>query len=137
MPHEIENQRFELQRRIEANKLVGEWCKWLVTIETAAIAAIAAFSKVDDGRSLGASFKVPSALATLCFVASIAITSLIMISLPTNVQDITPDDSLWDRPVFGPRSFEKPLWWVTYVQMGLFVAGVAAFCVGAIMRLWT
>lgn len=121
--------------QIDALKLMGEWCKWLVTIETAAIAGIGAFLKLDAGQVLTNGFRYSCATAVISFVVSIVLSAWLMVCLPTSIQDIQPGEKIWDRPAIV-LWLHVPFWVVAYVQFGAFIVGIVAFAVGAAGRLW-
>jgi len=117
----------------EAIKLLGDWCKWLVTIETAAIAAIVAMFK--DGGAIPIVFQVACSFAVPLFLASIVVTGWTMLSLPTTLQNIPNHTSIWDFPAYL-MTFKPPIWKLVAWQCSFFLLGLAAFAVGAIGRIW-
>ena len=80
---------------IEAVKLLADWAKWLITIETTAIAAVALVSTVHDPYTRGV-VSVLASGAVLCFVLSIISATLLLRSLPGIMQTIEPSQSIWE-----------------------------------------
>jgi hypothetical protein len=68
-------------RLLESLKLIKEWGTWLVTIQTAAIAAVGALI-ADPKRSLTSSEILFGCLAVALFTASIVCASFLLVSLP-------------------------------------------------------
>jgi hypothetical protein len=79
---------------LEAIKLISDWGKWLVTVETAAIAVIGGFF-ADDRRSLPGSAKVFGTLAVGSFLASVAGAAVLLLTLPEITQNLRPDLNIW------------------------------------------
>ena len=90
---EIDN-RGQATQTIEAVKLLADWAKWLITIETTAIAAVALVSTVHDPYTRGA-VSVLACGAVVCFVVSIISATLLLRSLPGIMQTIEPSQSIW------------------------------------------
>jgi hypothetical protein len=109
-----------------AISMIADWSKWIVAVETAAIAAIAAFVKpLSIGARLNfARYAVAAAL--VCFVISIILASIVLLSLPAAFQDIEATEKVWDRvAAIGP--FTPPLIKVVGGQLILFGFGICAF----------
>ena len=79
---------------LEAIKLVSDWGKWLVTIETAAIAIIGAFFTAGP-PSLPALAKVFGTLAISSFLVSIAAAAMMLLTLPEIAQNLRAYDNVW------------------------------------------
>ncbi len=80
---------------IEAVKLLADWAKWLITIETTAIAAVALVTTVRDPYTRGA-VSVLASGAVFFFVLSIISATLLLRSLPGIMQTIEPSQSIWE-----------------------------------------
>ncbi len=120
-------------QQADAIKLIGEWSKWMVAVETGAIAVIISLAKGEHMTSHLMIIPLSYSVAILCFMFSAIIAAMVLVSLPAAVQDIRDNDSVWDRPctVFG--YFGKlPFWMAAKVQFLSFVVGVLAFGFGAI-----
>ena len=111
----------------EAIKLIGDWAKWIVAVETGAIAAIGIFGKGAQNRVSHVAYVG----SVGCFALSIMLASMVLLSLPAAVQDIDPHEKVWDRVcAIGP--FQPSLRIVVGGQFLLFVVGIGAFAVGVI-----
>jgi hypothetical protein len=121
------------EQQTDAIKLIGDWCKWFVAVETFSIAAIGAAFKSDSGWTLTFPVAALCIITVVTFFLSIILAAMALSCLPEAVQDISPDQSVWDRKanIFG---FERPLWQVIHWQTVLFILGLGAFVVAVI---WT
>ena len=79
---------------LEAIKLISDWGKWLVTIETAAIAIIGAFFTADR-PSLPGLAKVFGTLAISSFLVSITAAAILLLTLPEIAQNLRADRNIW------------------------------------------
>ena len=79
---------------LEATKLISDWGKWLVTIETAAIALIGAFF-TGDVASIHELAKVFGTLAISSFLVSIAAAAILLLTLPEIAQNLRADQNIW------------------------------------------
>ena len=79
---------------LEATKLISDWGKWLVTIETAAIALIGAFF-TGDVASIHESAKVFGTLAISSFLVSIAAAAILLLTLPEIAQNLRAGQNIW------------------------------------------
>jgi len=78
---------------LEAIKLINDWGKWLVAIETAAITVIGALFTTD--RSAPGLAKVFGTLAIGSFLVSIAAAALLLLTLPEIAQNLRADRNIW------------------------------------------
>ena len=81
-------------RSLEALKLISDWSKWLVTIETGAIAVVGAVIKLGTS-TMPVLAKICATAALGSFVASIAAAALLLLSLPEIAQRVTDGESVW------------------------------------------
>lgn len=126
-------------RTIETAKLLMDWSKWLVTVQTAAITALGFLLKMSDPTKLpGASEKIPMLLAlgaVLCFVVSILHATYLMLFLPAIVERI-PESIPENTP---QNNVSRTLWHVAVPfwpgwQVGTFTVWQSRlFCVGIVM----
>jgi hypothetical protein len=79
---------------LEGLKLISDWAKWLITIETGAIAIIGAVIRPDKG-SLSLPTKILATAAIICFLVSIAAAALLLLSLPEIAQNLRPEINIW------------------------------------------
>ena len=80
---------------LEALKLISDWGKWLVTIETAAIAIIGTALISKDRPEVPASAKVLATLAVSSFLISIAAAAMLLLTLPEIAQNVRADQNIW------------------------------------------
>jgi len=78
---------------LEAMKLISDWGKWLVTIETAAITIIGALFVAT--RSVHVLAKVFGTLAIGSFLISIAAAAILLLTLPEIAQNLRKDQNIW------------------------------------------
>ena len=79
---------------LEAIKLISDWGKWLVTIETAAIAVIGAFF-ADNQTVVPELAKVLGTLAIGSFLISIAGAAILLLTLPEIAQNLRAGGNVW------------------------------------------
>ena len=80
-------------KSLEAIKLVSDWAKWLVTIETAIITVIGAFFATDQLVQIAA--KVLGTLAIGSFTTSIIAAAILLMTLPEIAQNLRADQNIW------------------------------------------
>ena len=78
---------------LEALKLISDWAKWLITIETGAIAVIGVVIKTDAAMSIHV--KRFATLAVGSFVLSIAAAAALLLTLPDIAQNLQPQVNVW------------------------------------------
>jgi ABC-type multidrug transport system fused ATPase/permease subunit len=79
---------------LEAAKLVNDWAKWLVTIETAAIALLGVFF-TGGGQPAPDLAKVLGTLSIGTFLVSIAAAAMLLLTLPEITQNLRHDQNIW------------------------------------------
>jgi hypothetical protein len=123
-------------QQADAIKLIGEWCKWFSTLETAAIAGIAAFLKVNTGQTVPIVVVVFCTIAVMFFLISIFYAAIALVSLPEAITDINEDEPIWGRPA-TLLGYKRKMYVVVYWQLFSFFGGVAAFVAAVISFAWT
>lgn len=78
---------------IEALKMVSDWAKWLVTIETFAIAILGTLFTTDK-ISVNRRARLFGTTAIVCFVASICFAAMLLLTLPGIAQTLGPGN-IW------------------------------------------
>lgn len=127
-----------LPNDLEALKLLADWSKWCAVIETAAIAAIAAFFKKDLLDLLGCWPRALTTSALVLFALSIAFAAFLLLSLPATVQRLPPP---YPQDVFlmgtweGTKRFRLSLF--VQVQTWTFILGLFCFVAGIITACWS
>jgi hypothetical protein len=79
---------------MEGLKLISDWAKWLITVETAAIGIIGAYLK-GNTAVLPRFVKVASSVAIGSFVISIATAALLLLSLPEIAPGLNGEVNIW------------------------------------------
>ena len=80
-------------RSFEAIKLVSDWAKWLVTIETAIITIIGAFFATDQPVPVSAMLIGTFAIGS--FTVSIIAAAILLLTLPEIAQNLRSDQNIW------------------------------------------
>jgi hypothetical protein len=84
----------ENSNSLEAIKLISDWAKWLITIETASSAIIGAyFAKGHAPKNY--STEMFATLAIGSFLVSIAAAAILLLTLPEITQDLQPNQNIW------------------------------------------
>jgi hypothetical protein len=78
----------------EALRMVSDWAKWLVTIETFAIAVLGTLFTTDKA-SIDKRARAYGTAAVVCFVASICFAAMLLLTLPEIAQTLRPDLNIW------------------------------------------
>lgn len=113
----------------EGLKLIGEWCKWLVAVQTGAIGLVGTLYKPDGGQLFAYH---PAAIwflvgTIVCFVFSIIVAGAIFSAIPSALTDIKETEKVMDRPVIVFNGKVGPFWFYVPTLFVLFVAGVLQF----------
>ena len=123
-------------RSLDAIKLMNDWSKWLVTVQTAAIAALGFLSRQADLEKLSTPWGKAAILAgvvsTILFVVSIALASYLLLYLPSIAEELPKDanPNYKPLPLCYTRVPFRPGWQVgtfTAWQSRSFVLGIALF----------
>jgi hypothetical protein len=125
--------------QIEGLKMIVDWCKWLITIETGAIGLVGIGLK-DTATTpiLAPVVKYCASASIACFVGSIVVAMLMISAIPASFREINPGQDIWDRGVYA---FLPRLVCIgnirTYAHLlGLsFVLGIVAFAATVLQRL--
>jgi len=122
---------------MEGLKLISDWAKWLITIETAAISIIGLAFKQEAAHPLLAS-KVWATAAIVSFVISIAAAALLLLSLPEIAQTLRPDNNVWltGDSVIG-RVFRMNTQGFAIVESFFFGVGVVCFAALILTTTWS
>jgi hypothetical protein len=127
------------KQQMEAIKLLSDWSKWVVTIETAAIAGIFTWvTKPPLPKTVSWVWAIgPNAILILaagCFVGSIYYAAQLLFSLPDIVEqlskekEISINDMKSDRMGAGILDYEK-------FQFILFGTGLGILIAGAVLTM--
>jgi len=121
---------------LEALKLIGDWAKWLITIETGAIAIIGVVLKGDAGIS-SVHVKRFATLAVGSFVLSIAAASALLLTLPDIAQNLHPQVNVWltSDTVVG-HLFHLNSQDIALVESFFFGIGILSFAAMILSMMW-
>jgi hypothetical protein len=121
------------QEQTEGLRLIADWCKWLVTIETGAIAWLAesvSTSPHSQFRIGNLAEQICILSALLSFIVSIISAGLICSAIPTSVTDILPDEKVMNRGIFLAGCWLGPLWLYMQTLFFTFLIGIVALSTG-------
>jgi hypothetical protein len=79
---------------LEALRLISDWAKWLVTIETGAIAILGTIV-ISSKRPVPRLAKVFGTLAMVCMLTSIGAAAMLLLTLPEIAQYLRPERNIW------------------------------------------
>jgi hypothetical protein len=137
-----DNQDLESKNFIEAVKLLNDWNKWFIAIETAVIGIIGALFKLDDKVNILAKpigyFITGCAITTIvCFVTSIILSMTLLMSFPFFAEGRQTKDGrplrLMDHEVTHRKKRGLPVWFYTRSLYRLFVIGMITFAASIIL----
>lgn len=122
---------------LEATKLISDWGKWLVTIETGAIAIIGAL--FTTGRPpVPALVKVFGTLAASSFLISIAAAAILLLTLPEIAQNLRADQNIWlTRDSVAGRLLGMNTEGFAVVESVFFGCGLIALVAMIIVLIWS
>jgi hypothetical protein len=83
-----------MSNSLEALKLISDWGKWLITIETAAIAVIGG-ALANKDRAIPTLAKVFATSAVGSFLISIVAAAMLLLTLPEIAQSVSADQNIW------------------------------------------
>jgi hypothetical protein len=122
---------------MEALKLVGDWAKWLVTIETGAIAIIGATAAQISGGRRARTIGMFATLSVASFIVSIAGAAFLLLSLPEIAQtrdsrvNVWPTQDSYIGTVLGANRQTLAI-----VESVFFGVGVVMFAAMVAARIW-
>jgi hypothetical protein len=123
-------------KSLEAIKLVSDWAKWLVTIETAIITVIGAFFATDQLVQIAA--KVLGTLAIGSFTASIIAAAILLMTLPEIAQNLRADQNIWltQDSVAGPL-LRLNTQRIALIESVFFGLGIILVVVMIVITIWS
>jgi hypothetical protein len=122
---------------LEALRLISDWAKWLITIETGAIAIIGTMVKLDKGTVPDIT-RILATATTICFVISIAAAALLLLSLPEIAQTLRPDTNIWlTRDSIIGRVFRLNTQGFAVLESFFFGLGVVIFSALIVAMMWS
>jgi hypothetical protein len=122
---------------LESLKLVADWAKWLITIETGAIAIIGAVIKSETAAS-SESMRLFATGAIVSFVISIAAAAALLLTLPDIAQNLQPQVDVWltSDTVVG-RLFHLNTQDIALVESFFFGLGILCFAALILTITWS
>ena len=122
---------------LEGLKLISDWAKWLITIESAAIALIGTVINADKGAPPHL-VKILITVAIVCFLVSIAAAALLLLSLPEIVQNLRSDRNIWmtQDSIIG-RVFHATIQGFAILESLFFGLGLVCFSAAVIAATWS
>jgi hypothetical protein len=122
---------------LDALRFISDWAKWLITIETGALAVIGA---IVNGRRVAhvQSARLWASAAIISFVASIVSAAVLLISLPEIVQNIHPGINIWltSDSVLG-RVFGFDTQTLAILESLFFALGIVCFAGLLLTATWS
>lgn len=123
---------------LDALKMLAEWSKWLVLVQTGAITVIGAFWKPDILNQVGTLPKFLMSLTILCFGVSILAASYLLKSIPATMQRLPPPD---DKDIFHMGTYEGVkgirVYTVADIETYSFVIGFVCFVFAIMASIWS
>ena len=123
-------------RSFEAIKLVSDWAKWLVTIETAIITIIGAFFATDQPMQISA--KMVGTFAIGSFTVSIIAAAILLLTLPEIAQNLRPDQNIWlTRDSVAGRLLRMNTQAIALIESVFFGFGLLLVVAMIMITIWT
>ena len=121
---------------LEGLKLISDWSKWLITIETGAIAIIGAVIKVENAP-VPCLAKVFATTSTISFLISVAAAAMLLLTLPEIAQMLRSDTNIWmTRDSVAGRVFHVNTQGLAILESFFFGAGMICFSALIIALIW-
>lgn len=79
---------------LEALRFISDWAKWLITIETGALAIIGAIVTT-EAAARSESIRLLASGAIVSFVVSIAAAAVLLLTLPEIAQNLPQGTNIW------------------------------------------
>lgn len=112
-------------QQTEGLKLINDWGKWLVTVETASIGVVAdVFTKADSLHPLA---RAGCTAAILCFIFSIIVTGGLLANIPAAVTDMQDWEKIWERWIYFGNKELCQFHTAAYLLFIPFVLGILMF----------
>ena len=112
-------------RLVEAVKLLSEYAKWLITVETTAVGAIGYVLTVRDPFAHGFARAIAFG-AVISFVVSILLVTGLLRSLPSIILTMRPGQNIWDAK-------DKSVLTLGLSTSQLTTAGTVSFAAGIVL----
>jgi len=120
----------------EGLKMISDWSKWLITIETSAIAIIGGVIKIEN-IPLSLPVKIFATASIVFFLCSIAAAALLLLSLPEIAQMLRSDVNIWTtRDSIIGRVFHMGIQTFASFESFFFGAGMICFSSLIIVMIW-
>ena len=120
---------------LEAIKLISDWAKWIITIETASIAVIAAL--LSSGNRMSKPVKIMGTLSVVSFLISIVATAMLLATLPEITQNLTDEQNIWTtRDSVAYDLFHLTTQGFAVFESVFFGVGIACFVTMVAARIW-
>ena len=127
----------DMTNTLEATRLISDWGKWLVTIETTAIAIIGALFATDHSP-VPELAKVLATLAIGSFLVSIAGAATLLLTLPEIVQNLRPDQNIWlTRDSVAGRLLRMNTQGLALVESVFFGCGLVLVVAMVMVTIWS
>ena len=125
---------------LEALRLISDWAKWLITIETGAIAVIGATvsAKSKSGEKPSKSVMTLATGAVASFTVSIAAAAVLLLSLPEIAQSVRPETNIWltSDSVLG-KLFGLNTQTLASFESVFFGVGILSFAAMILVAMWS
>ena len=122
---------------LEGLKLINDWAKWLITIETGAIAIIGAMVRPEKG-ALSQPVKVLATGAIISYLISIAAAALLLLSLPEIAQKLSTETNIWmTRDSIIGRVFRTDIQGFAVIESFFFGLGIVLLSAMIIAVAWS
>jgi hypothetical protein len=122
------------KQQMEAIKLLSDWSKWLITLETASIAGILSILKATDHSKRSIVISLALLITILCFLFSIFKACKMLFSLPNIVQYL-PESKSATIDKMSDEYFEGELFDLAKWQYLSFLYGLGSLAVAIVI--WT
>ena len=126
----------ESSDKLEAIKLVSDWGKWLVTVETVGITVVGAYFTAGH-PTVPVISKVCATIAVVSFLISIAAAAFLLLSLPEIAQRGQPNQNVWvARDSVIGRVLRFDIEGLAVVESAFFGLGLVAIVVMVLGIIW-
>jgi Mn2+/Fe2+ NRAMP family transporter len=120
---------------LDAIKLISDWAKWLITIETASIAVVAALFTAR--RPVSKLVKVLGTSAACSFLVSIIAAAMLLATLPEITQNLSQTENIWrTRDSVAGRLLHLDTQGIAVIESTFFGLGIVVFVAMVAVLIW-
>lgn len=121
---------------LEGLRLIANWSKWLITLETGAVSIIGTLV-IAEHVPISFLANIFATVSIICFFISIAAAAILLLSLPEIAKTLQPEQNIWiTRDSIIGRVFRMTTQSLAIIESLFFGLGMVCFCSLMIVLIW-